>query len=126
MAQIYQLPPPPREKFNEQQLQQWLEQVWRWVRPRTSTSGDAAASIPNDSTYHGVTALTAGRILTLPKSSEVTDGMELVIQDESGAAGTHNITIAPQGSDVLRGATTISSNYGRRLIIKRGTAFYCQ
>lgn len=92
--------------------------TWTFV---TEASGDAAATISAGVGYHGVTALTAGRTITLPASADLDDGRAILIQDESGAAGTYNITVIPQGSDTVNGGSSavISSNYGRLTVVKR-------
>lgn len=117
------LPQPP-DIAAALELPRWLGLLWNYVRPSASTSGDAAASIPSGSTYHGVTALTAPRTLTLPPTRSVPDGSELVVQDESAAAGTHTITLAAAAGDTAAGAATISSNRGRRVAIKRATTWW--
>jgi len=116
-------PPPPKNPLDLNEWALWYETLWRRVRGLVVTTGDAAATIGSGETYHGVTALTAGRILTLPPANSLQDGDELIIQDESGAAGTHTITISRAGSDTINGSTsvTITSNYGRRRLIKRGS-----
>lgn len=104
----------------------WFEQLWYSVTPECSTSGDAAATIPSGSNYHGVTALSSPRTLTLPSSDKLKDGQSLIIQDESGAAGTHTISFAAASGDNIYGGTTITTNYGRRTCIKRGKGkWYC-
>lgn len=121
------VPKPPQGKFDGLEWLRWAETMWRRVMGEVSTSGDAAHTLPAACTYHGVTALTAPRTLTLPSASFLRDGDWIVIQDESGSAGTHNITIAASGSDTVSGTVTISSNYGRRTIIKRGSGkFFSQ
>ncbi len=117
-------PPPPREKKDERQFEQWIETAWRYVRPSCTTSGDAPATIPDGATYHGVTALGAPRTITLPEAKTMLDGESIVIQDESGLAGTHTITVAAAAGDTLNGSVTIASNYGRRTVIKRGAALW--
>jgi len=120
-------PQPPRDLTNLKEVSQWLENLWNRVRGFVVTTGDVAASIGSGETYHGVTALTAARILTLPLSESMQDGDEIIIQDESGSAGTYTITIQRQGLDTVNGGTsvTITSNYGRKRIIKRGSGkFY--
>lgn len=96
------------------------------VRGDVSTSGDENATISPNVYYHAVTALTAGRTLTLPATADCEDGHTLTIQDESGAAGSFAITIQRAGSDTVNGSTStsISSNYGRRVLIKRGTGWF--
>jgi len=112
------LPKPP-DIAAALELPKWLGLLWDHVRPAVSTSGDAAASIPSSSNYHGVTALTAPRTITLPPTRNVPDGSQLVIQDESAAAGAHTITLAADSGDTASGATTITTNKGRRVAIKR-------
>jgi hypothetical protein len=116
------LPNPPKGNASPIEREQWEERLARFVRPLVATSGDADADISSNTTYHGVTALSAPRDLTLPPSERVSDAQEILIQDESGAAGSHTITIETQGTDTVNGASsvTISSNYGRKRIVKRG------
>lgn len=116
------LPKPPMISDSDLRWSQWFDRLWRKVVGKVITTGDAAATIGAAETYHGVTALTAGRNLTLPSANDLRDGDQVVVQDESGAAGTHNITITRVGSDTINGGTSvsISTNYGRRVLIKRG------
>lgn len=116
-------PAAPKNTVDVTQWSQWYEILWQRVRGLVVTTGDAAATIGSGETYHGVTALTAGRTLTLPSANDLQDGDELIIQDESGSAGTHTITISRAGTDTINGGTsvTITSNYGRRVLIKRGS-----
>jgi hypothetical protein len=120
------LPPLPRGVKLDIELQIWLETLWQRVRGNVTTSGDADHSIGSGVTYHGVTALSAGRTLTLPDASLLQDGEEIVIQDESGDAGTHNITIVRQGTDTINGVSSvdITSDFGRLRVIKRGPGEY--
>ena len=71
-------------------------------------------------TYIGVTSTAAARTITIPE--HMTDGHIIVVKDESGAAGTNNITIARTGTDTIDGATSlvISSNYGVARLICNG------
>ena len=120
------LPPPPKT-LSISEFTLWFESLWRRVSGNIVVTGDAVATIGSGETYHGVTALTAGRTLTLPSASDLQDGDSIVIQDESGSAGTYAITIQRAGTDTINGgaSVTISSNYGRKTIIKRGTGkFY--
>lgn len=118
------LPGIPKVLKLDVELQRWLETMWEYVRPSVVTTGNTNASIGSGETYHGVTALTSGRTLTLPSASDMQDGDIIIIQDESGSAGTHTITIQASGSDTVSGTTTINTNYGRRTVIKRGTGKY--
>lgn len=116
----------PKVSQFTQELGAWFDNVQRAVMPECSTSGDAAATIPSASNYHGVTALSAGRALTLPPTANLKDGQGVTIQDESGSAGTFTISFLASGTDTISGATTITSNYGRRVCIKRGKGkWYC-
>lgn len=119
------LPNPPYVPETPLEVARWFETLVRKVRGQVSTSGDAAATIPSASTYHGVTALSAPRTLTLPDASTagtLTDGDELIVQDESGSAGAQTITIAAAGTDTINGgaSVTITTAYGRRRLIRRG------
>lgn len=77
-----------------------------------STATDLTVAANND--YVGVTSTAAARTITLPAAASYGIGRVLVIKDESGAAGTNNITAQRAGSDTIDGATSkaISSNYG--------------
>ena len=88
----------------------------------TATSYSALAS----DDYIGVTSTAAPRTITLPAASSVADGHVYFIKDESGGAGTSNITISRSGSDTIDGATSvvISVNYGVSRIIMRNTAWW--
>lgn len=123
---MIRLPPLPRGMSLQAQLEQWLDNVWQYIRPTVQLVRDVAATIGSGSTYVGMVTLTAPRTLTLPDAAEMQDGDEIVIQDESGNAGGQTITIATQGSDTVNGgaSVTITSAYGRRRIIKRGTGAY--
>jgi hypothetical protein len=60
--------------------------------------------------------------LTLPSASSVPSGFFYSIQDESGSAGTNNITINRAGTDTINGATNvvIAKNYGGVMIYSDG------
>jgi len=116
-----QFPEPPK---SEERIEwsQWYDKLWRKVRGEATTTGDVAATVGNAATYHGVTALTAPRIITLSAADTLQDGDRLIVQDESGAAGTHTITITANGTDTINAAATvtITTNFGRRELVKRG------
>lgn len=71
-----------------------------------------------------VTDTSAARTITLPAANAVSEGIQFVIKDESGAAGTNNITISRAGTDTIDGATTlvISTNYGKARIYSDGSS----
>ena len=62
----------------------------------------------------GVTDTTAPRTITLIAAATVGNGAVLTIKDQSGAAGTNNITIDGNASENIDGALTkvINTNYG--------------
>jgi hypothetical protein len=72
-----------------------------------------------------VTSTASARTINLPTAASMT-GRVYVIKDESGAAGTNNITIDGNASETIDGATTlvISSNYGTATIYSNGTAWF--
>lgn len=59
-------------------------------------------------------SLSAGRTVSLPSASSLRSGQGFALKDESGLAGTHNITLDAAGSDTIEGSGTLSvtSNYG--------------
>jgi len=77
---------------------------------RTATAEDYTTA---GETIVGVTDTTATRIITLATADCVV-GRLITIKDESGGAGTNNITIATEGSETIDGSSTatISTNYG--------------
>ena len=119
-------PPNSDPKTEWEQWRHWFNLLWHFAKDtvlRPETSADAAATITKNQSYHGVTALTASRTLTLPAASDLEDGHIIYVQDESGAAGTYNVVIQRAGSDTVNGGTSVSitSNYGRAVLIKRGS-----
>lgn len=133
MARFFEIVRPPVEELAKGTLwvqwQAWFDRLFKYIENtvlRSVTSGDAAATISSNQSYHGVTALTAPRTITLPPTSKLEDGHLLVIQDESGSAGSQTITIAATTGDTVNavGSVQISSSYGRRVLIKRGTGWF--
>lgn len=64
-------------------------------------------------TIIGVTSTAAPRAIVLD-TDDVVDGRVIWVKDESGGAGTNNITISTEGAETIDGAATfvISTNYG--------------
>ena len=132
MARLFEIIRPPVTQLTQDALwtewQLWFQRVFDYIENavlRTATSGDAAATIKIGEGYHGVTAISAARVLTLPLVASLEDGYTIVVQDESGSAsGGNTITVTAAGSDTINGGTTavISSAYGRVTLIKSGTA----
>lgn len=96
-------------------------------RMRASTPvADADHLVTTAQRYIGYTSLTAPHTVTLPPVATVADGFDVVVKDESGAAGTHNITIDADGVETIDGATmlVISTNYAAAHVRKRGTGWF--
>jgi hypothetical protein len=74
----------------------------------------------------GYTNLTAGRVVTLPTAVSPV-GRRIIIKDESGAAGTSNITITGSVSgQSIDGATSkiINTNYGSVAVYNDGSNWF--
>lgn len=72
----------------------------------------------------GVTSTAAARTITMPASSLVT-GQRWTIKDESGGAGTNNITINGNGKNIDGAATfVINTNYGAVDLYYSGLNFF--
>ncbi len=79
--------------------------------------------------YIGVTSTASARIITLPNtvSSALigSSGQIWTIKDESGGAGTNNITITPNGGTIDGSATfVINQNYGSADVMFDGTNYF--
>lgn len=91
--------------------------VERCGPPRTATAASYTALQTDD--VIGVTDTSLARTITLPPISSMPAGKILVVQDESNAAGTNNITISRAGSDTFRDAST------SKAITTNGGTFKC-
>jgi len=89
---------------------------------RVTSAGNV--TLTNASGYMGITSTAAARTVTLPAASTCGPGQRFWIEDESGSAGTNNITVSRAGSDTINGATTfvINQNYGSILLTCDGTS----
>lgn len=131
MSREFEIVRPPVEPLIEErriwsQWQQWFQLAFDYINNtvfRPETTGDVSATIKPNESYHGVTSLTAPRTLTLPPTKGISDGHILVVQDESGSAGVSTITIDADGSETINGgaSVTITTNFGRRTLVKRGS-----
>lgn len=78
--------------------------------------------------YVGVTDTSSVRTLTLPQlgTAFAIDGIEFQFKDESGAAATHPIVIARNGStiDGLSSDTSINTNYGSKTLRYRNGGWW--
>lgn len=72
-----------------------------------------------------VTNTDAARTITLA-SAIVAAGKILIVKDESGGAGTNNITVATEGSETIDGASiaVINVNYGSLTLYSDGTNWF--
>lgn len=73
----------------------------------------------------GVTSTAAARTITLD-SDDVVAGRVIIIKDESGAAGTNNITVDTEGAETIDGAAsyTISFDYGTMRLYSDGSNWF--
>lgn len=81
---------------------------------------DAFLSI--DDYYVSFINLTAPVSATLPQGITVPPGTPFIIKDESGLAATHNITVQPDGAELLDGLNSgvvINAPYGALSLIRR-------
>jgi hypothetical protein len=70
-------------------------------------------------------SLTTGRTVNLPAANTMTN-RTLIIKDESGSAGTNNITIDGLGSETIDGSLTkvINSNFGSVTFYSNGSVWF--
>lgn len=90
---------------------------------RRTTAGDLTCDTGGIADYYvGVTSTAAPRTITLPAAR---DGRVIIVKDQSGAAGTNNITVVP-ASGTIDGAANyvINSNYGLKGFISDGTNWF--
>lgn len=76
--------------------------------------------------YVGVSDTTSPRAISLPPAASAENGRVYIIKDESGGAGTNNIIINPDGSELIDGVATksISTNYGAMTVICDGSQWF--
>ena len=91
--------------------------------PLTTTAASYTTTI-ND-VMIGVTSTAAARTISTTAADQIA-GRILVIKDQSGAAGTNNITFDPAGSVTVDGASTkvINTNYGALRLYCDGTNWF--
>lgn len=94
----------------------WFRGSGGWRQPhfyRNAQAGNYAPTV-SDRIVACTGTGTVAQTITLPGSATAFAGFLLIIKDEAGGAGTHNITINRSGSDTIDGATSvaISTNYG--------------
>ena len=91
---------------------------------RTTVSNTAYTASTTDYLI-GYTSLSAAQTVTLPTAVGVT-GQQYIIKDETGNAGSDNITVAASGSQTIDGASskTISTGYGYLKIYSNGSNWF--
>lgn len=89
---------------------------------RTATAASANTA---GETIVGVTDTTTPRTITLD-TDDVVDGQIMIIKDESGGAGSNNITIDTEGTETIDGAASvvITVNYGVLRVYSDGTNWF--
>jgi hypothetical protein len=96
---------------------------WAHALATRSPVSDAAYSAVVTDRLIAYTALTAGRIVTLPSAASFPTGAILTIVDETGnCSGAKAITLARAGSDTIDGASSavIASPYGAIAVESNG------
>jgi len=93
------------------------------ITKRTASATDYTALATDQ--IIAITDTTVARAITL-NTALLTAGRTYIIVDESGAAGTNNITIQTQGAETINGAATlvISVNYGAIFIYTDGSNWF--
>lgn len=93
------------------------------IMGHVSKSANYTATV--DDCIIGVDTSGGAVTITLPSAGAVA-GKIYIINDEGGAAGTNNITVATEGSETINGADTqtISANYGSLRVYSDGTNFF--
>lgn len=89
---------------------------------RTAT---AVSTNSANQTIIGVTSTAAARTITL-LTADMVNGRVMIIKDESGGAGTNNITIATQGAETIDGVNSIDIvvNYGVIRVYSDGSNWF--
>ncbi|MFO0703734.1 MAG: hypothetical protein U0525_03355 [Patescibacteria group bacterium] len=73
----------------------------------------------------GVTSTSSPYTINL-RTADCVAGRTYIVKDESGAAGTNNITVATEGTEKIDGQDTyvINTNYGAVTVYSNGTNWY--
>lgn len=100
--------------------------LWLKERIRFGHIGIAASANSGPESIIGITDTTAARTVTILSADIAHDGQIFIIKDESGAAGTNNITIATEGAENIDGAATalINTNYGSLRMYSNGAHLF--
>ena len=100
-----------------------------YVKVGAANYGSLATPIPQTA-FNGIAGINSSaavRYIYAPDAA-VVSGQELRVQDEGGAASTHNITIVAHGAQTINGAGTyvISTNYGGARVYSDGTHLFAK
>jgi hypothetical protein len=89
------------------------------------TSSTAVSASSAQETIIGVTSTASARTITLD-SDDCKTGRIVIVKDESGGAGTNNITIDTEGAELIDGAASvvITANYGCVRLYSNGTNWF--
>mgnify|MGYP000930239337 CR=1 FL=1 len=92
---------------------------------RTAVGAGAYTTLATDQ-YIGKTSITGGGDTITLIAAATVGGRFYHIKDESGTAGTDNITIDGNGAETIDGAATfvINTNYGSVKIFSTGSAWF--
>lgn len=79
-----------------------------------ATQTAVSANFTSSNIIMAVTDTSAARTITIQTADIANTDKVFIVKDESGAAGTNNITIATQGAETIDGAATvtIAANFG--------------
>jgi len=90
-----------------------------------SRTASAANFQTSGEVINAITNTAAARTVTIATSDTVANRV-IVVSDESGGAGTNNITVATQASELINGGATatISANYGALVLYSDGTDWF--
>lgn len=95
-------------------------QVWK----RTAISDASYVALEMDYVI-AYTSLTNNRTVTLKDATTISSTQAYIIQDETGSASTHTITIAPAvGTINGTSSVVINLNYGRAIVYNDGTNWF--
>lgn len=98
--------------------------AFKSIHAQAGTANVITATITDH--YIGVDTSSAAKTVTLPSPTSAGAGFMLMVKDESGAAGVRFITINPNASEKIDGASSlvINTNYGAVKLITNGTNWF--
>lgn len=112
----------PVQGVNNWSVNQGRAKFRSGISYKRTAVADAAYTLTQDDFLVAYTSLTTTRAVTLPSASSYS-GFTYIIKDESGTAGTNNITIVGT-VDGVSNPTAVSTNYGKYTIYSNGTAWF--